>query len=254
MRSVIDLKAIKYASTQPLSRNKKGLLVQKPYIEIIEGDDIYYLYGKDVMWSYLDALFYKDPLPRAVVEDDIFAPTTNSPSLYSLLHEFTIESVNEGNRYIEVEHDKRNRVNMFASLNDSAKNFDDILKIQNMLKDYKTYSMPSLYKNKQGNHIRPSLVCWVSAGVIIVFDLGNSYYFAARGTDTDGNKIGLCEPTTVKKKDDVGLFTTVKNLTELCNKYSMMWFPKGIGEVVKPNDFTTREYDILLHQRLGVRI
>jgi len=251
MRSLIDLKAIKYASTQPLSRNKKGLLIQKPYIEIVEGDNIYYLYGKDIMWSYFDALFYKDPLPRAAVEDDIFAPTTNSPSLYSLLHEFTIESVNDGNRYIEVEHDKRNRVNMFASLNDNAKNFDDIQIIQNMLKDYKTYSMPSLYKNKQGNHIRPSLVSWIGAGVIVAFDLGNSYYFAARGADTDDNKVGLCLPTTVKKKDEVGLFMTVKNLTELCSKYTTS---KGIGKVVRPNDFTTREYDILLHQRLGVRI
>ena len=51
MRSLIDLKAVKYVSTQPLSRNKKGLLIQKPYIEIVEGDNTYYLYGKDVMWS-----------------------------------------------------------------------------------------------------------------------------------------------------------------------------------------------------------
>jgi len=251
MRSLIDLKAVKYASTQPLSRNKKGLLVQKPYIEIVEGDDIYYLYGKDVMWSYLDALFYKDPLPRAVVEDDIFAPTPYSPSLYSLLHEFTVESVNEGNRYIEVEHDERNRVDMFASLSDNAKNFDDILKIKRMLKDYNGYVKPSLYKNKKGNHIRPSLVSWIGAAVIVVYDLGNSYYFAARGADNEGEQVGLCLPTTVKKKDGVGLFTTVKNLTELCSKHIMN---KGIGKVVKPNDFTTREYDILLHQRLGVRI
>lgn len=251
MRSLIDLKAVKYASTQPLSRNKKGLLIQKPYIEIVEGDNIYYLYGKDIMWSYLDALFYKDPLPRAVVEDDIFAPTTNSPSLYSLLHEFTAESVNEGNRYIEVEHDKRNRVDMFASLSDNAKNFDDILKIKNMLKDYNNYIKPMLYKNKQGNHIRPSLASYVGASVIIVYDLGSSYYFAARGTDIACNSVGLCEPTTVKKKDEVGLFMTIKNLTELCTKYTTS---KGIGKVVMPNDFTTREYDILLHQRLGVRI
>ena len=251
MRSVIDLKAVKYASTQPLSRNKKGLLIQKPYIEIIEGDNIYYLYGKDVMWSYLDALFYKDPLPRAVLEDDIFAPTTNSPSLWSLLHEFTAESVNDGNRYIEVEHDKRNRVNMFASLHDNAKNFDDILKIENMLKDYNNFTSPTLYKNKQGNHIRPSLVSWTGEAVIVAFDLGNSYYFAARGRDTDGHAVGLCEPTTVKKKDDVGLFMTIKKLTELCSKYVTT---VSTRKVVKPNDYTTREYDILLHQRLGVRI
>ena len=251
MRSLIDLKAVKYASTQPLSRNKKGLLIQKPYIEIVEGDNIYYLYGKDIMWSYLDALFYKDPLPRAAVEDDIFAPTPYSPSLYSLLHDFTVESVSEGNRYIEVEHDKGNRVNMFASLSDNAKNFDDILKIESMLKDYSNYPMPSLYKNKQGNHIRPSLVSWIGAAVIVVFDLGNSYYFAVRGVDTDGNRIGLCEPTTVKKKDDVGLFMTVKKFSELCSKYTVS---KSVGKEVKPNDFTTREYDILLHQRLGVRI
>ena len=251
MRSLIDLKAVKYASTQPLSRNKKGLLIQKPYIEIVEGDNIYYLYGKDVMWSYLDALFYKDPLPRAAVEDDIFAPTPYSPSLYSLLHDFTIESVNEGNRYIEVEHDKRNRVDMFASLNDNAKNFDDIQILENMLKDYNTHSSPSLYKNKQGNHIRPCLASWIGKTRLIAYDLGNSYYFAVRATDTDGNKVGLCEPTTVKKKDDVGLFMTIKKLTELCTKYTTS---KGIGKDVSPNDFTTREYDILLHQRLGVRI
>jgi len=251
MRSLIDLKAVKYVSTQPLSRNKKGLLIQKPYIEIVEGDNTYYLYGKDVMWSYLDALFYKDPLPRAAVEDDIFAPTPYSPSLYSLLHEFTVECVDNGNRYIEVEHDKRNRVNMFASLNDNAKNFDDIQTIQNMLSKHNTYLRPSLYKNKQGNHIRPSLVTSIGAAVIVAFDLGNSYYLAARGDDNEGNQLGLCEPTTVKKKDEVGLFMTVKNLTELCSRYVMS---KAIGKEVKANDFTTREYDILLHQRLGVRI
>ena len=251
MKSLIDLKAIEYASTQPLSRNKKGLLIQKPFIQIVEGDSTYFLHGKDIMWSYLDALFYKDPLPRAAVEDDIFAPTPYSPSLYSLLHEFTEESVDEGNRYIEVEHDERNRVYMFASLNDKAKNFDDIQIIQNMLKDYNTYLKPSVYKNKQGNHIRPSLLTLVGSAMIVAHDLGNSYYFAARGADNEGKQVGLCQPTTVKKKDEVGLFMTVKNLTELCSEYVI---GKAIGKEIKTNDFTTREYDILLHQRLGVRI
>ena len=70
MKSLIDLKAINYITTKPLTRNKKGLLIQKPLIQIKEGEVIYSIIGREVMWSYLDALFYKEPLPRRFVCTD----------------------------------------------------------------------------------------------------------------------------------------------------------------------------------------
>jgi len=251
VRSVIDLLAVKYETTHPLTRNKKGLLVQKPYIEIAEGDSIYYIYGKDIMWSYFDALFWKDRLPRPAVEDDIFAPTTTTPSLYQLLHEFTKESVEEGNRYIAVEHDDEGVVKMFANLSDRSKNFDDLYIVESMLKGHRTTLKPLLYKTKKGNHIIPALLCDIGASVIVVYDLGGSYYFAWRSFSLDGHEVGMIEPVVIKKKDEVGLFNIVKELKEKCMNHTI---PIGIGKPVRRNDYTTREFDILLHQRLGVRI
>jgi|11BtaG_2_1085332.scaffolds.fasta_scaffold05099_10 hypothetical protein len=251
MRSVIDLKAIDYTTTQPLSRNKKGLLVQKPYIEIVEGDDTYYIYGKDIMWSYFDALFWNDRLPRPVVEDDIFAPTTTTPSLYQLLREFTFEAIEDGNRYIVVEHDDEGIVKMFSNLSDRSKKFDDLEALQNHFIGHRSTLKPLLYKSKKGNNIVPALLSDIGASVIVVYDLGRNYYFAWRSFSLDGHEVGMIEPTVVAKTDSTGIFNIVKRLTEECMNHTI---PHGIGRPVKRSDFTTREYDILLHQRLGVRI
>ena len=254
MKSLIDLKAINYITTKPLTRNKKGLLIQRPFIQIQEGDEVYSLTGKDVLWSYLDAIFYKDPLPRPPVEDDIFAPTVNSPSLLSLLQEFTIEAVQDGNRYIQVEHEKDGTVRMFANLDDKSKNFDDIRIVGNMLTTASgglLVYQPLIYRTKSGNHIRPALVLAVKDCAIVVYDIGHSYYFAVRGFCSVKMQVGLCEPMLIKKKDSVGLAMKVKDSVELCAKHLTT---TTLKKNVNPKWFTTREYDILLHQRLGVRI
>lgn len=254
MKSLIDLKAINYITTKPLTRNKKGLLIQKPFIQIQEGDEIYSLTGRDVMWSYFDAIFYQDPLPRPPVEDDIFAPTVNSPSLLSLLQEFTIEAVENGNRYIQVEHDKHGAVRMFANLDDKSKNFDDIQIVGNMVSTASSGLLvyqPLVYRTQAGNHIRPALIHAVKDCAIVVYDIGHSYYFAVRGSCSAKMQVGLCEPKLIKKKDSVGLAMMVKDAVELCAKHlTTTSLKKGINH----KWFTTREYDILLHQRLGVRI
>tara|TARA_R110001599_G_scaffold25875_2_gene91707 strand:- start:1837 stop:2601 length:765 start_codon:yes stop_codon:yes gene_type:complete len=254
MKSLIDLKAINYITTKPLTRNKKGLLIQKPFIQIQEGDEIYSLTGRDVMWSYFDAIFYQDPLPRPPVEDDLFAPTVNSPSLLSLLQEFTTEAVENGNRYIQVEHDKDGTVRMFANLDDKSKNFDDIQVVGSMLNTASgglSLHVPLIYRTQSGNHIRPALVHAVKDCAIVVYDIGHSYYFAVRGFCSVKMQVGLCEPMLIKKKDSVGLAMTVKDTVELCVKHlTTTTLKKNVNHKL----FTTREYDLLLHQRLGVRI
>ena len=256
MKSLIDLKAINYITTKPLTRNKKGLLIQKPLIQIKEGEVVYSIIGREVMWSYLDALFYKEPLPRPPVEDDLFAPTVNSPSLLQLLHDFTIEAVNDGNRYIEVEHDDDGLVRMFANLDDKLRNFEDIRIIGNMIKSACTGVVapiycPKVYRTQSGNHIRPALRYIVNDCAIIVYDIGQSYYFALRSNCTEGLAVGLCEPKVIKKKDLVGLNMFVKFAVEECAKHlPTTTLRKG----VEVKQFTTREYDVLLHQRLDVRI
>ena len=97
---IISVGAMRFNTTMPLTRNKKGLLIQHPYFSISDDNAEYHFNGKDVMWAFLDALFPDDPLPRGPVKDDLWAPTMESPSMYQLFTDLAYEAFTEGNEYL----------------------------------------------------------------------------------------------------------------------------------------------------------
>ena len=99
-------------------------------------------------------------------------------------------------------------------------------------------------------HIR-QLRTWVNVIRFKRHHIGHSYYFAVRGFCSAKMQVGLCEPKLIKKKDSVGLAIMVKDTVGLCVEHLTT---TTLKKSVNHKWFTTREYDILLHQRLGVRI
>jgi len=251
MLSVLDLKSIVYERTNPYTRARNTRLVQEPYFTVSDGGRVFHLRGRTVMWSFLDSLYPKNPLPRGPVEDDLFAPTVDTPSMLFLFTDFAEEAVSFANRYLIIEHDDEGEVTLVRNL-DQYLLSTDIEIIGGMLEasGFGVEYSPSVYIDSKGSHLRASLLSRMGAHTLRVIDLGALYYMSISGIDKAGHKYCLLPPRVVAKKTKRNLTAYLKEVQESFN----IGVNFSDSVLLPPVDDTkyllTRELDTLLYVRL----
>jgi len=252
MLSVIDLKSIEYERTYPYTRARNGRLVQEPYFTVSDGGDMYHLRGRLLMWSFLDSLYPKNPLPRGAVEDDLFAPEVDTPSMLFLFTDFAREA-SENNRYLVIEHDTDNTVTLVRNLDEYVLS-TDIEKVGRMIESngLEVQYKPSVYMDSKGSHLRASMFSRIGKHTLRVVDIGSSYYMSLTAIDSTGKKYCLMPPSTCKKTDSV-LRQTIRHALEVVSvgiSNEELWQMGEMPEVNESPYLLTRELDTLLHDRL----
>lgn len=247
----ISVRDIKFTKTQPMSRNHRGNLIQQPHFTISADDKEYSFVGRDVMWSFLDALFVNNHLPRGPVEDDLFAPDIHSPSMYSLFNEFRDEAIEEDNDYLIVYHDK-NVVKMVVSLLSLGLS-NDIEYIGHLMSGTDLCYAPFKYRDKKGSHLRRSAYWYINKCKVQVVDLGRTWYLRVVGADSNGDYVGICPPVSIIKSDKETLAVTLKNIIAEASQYTPIlnarWMPRGKKRTENVNSYLTKEYYLLLYRR-----
>jgi hypothetical protein len=252
MLSVIDLKSIVYERTYPYTRNRQGRMIQEPYFTVSDGGETFHLRGRLVMWSFLDSLFRGEPLPRGPVEDDLFAPNIDTPSMLNLFTEFADEA-SRYNRFLILEHDDTNSVSMAHSLVDYALS-SDIERVGSMLESagFNVDYRPSVYIDRSGSHLRSSAYCAIGEHTLRVVEIGSSYYMSMTAVDSLGKKYALVAPTAVKKNNKY-LRETLRNMLDLASVGVARTVLSRLHMAPAVNEspyLLTRELDTLLHDRL----
>ena len=244
--NIVSVGAMKFSNTFPLTRNKKGWLIQRPYFSIVDEGNEYHFNGRDVMWSFLDALFPDDPLPRNALEDDLWAPTMESPSMYQLFTDFAYEAFTEGNDYLVLYH-KEGVVSMVQSLK-AVSLSNDIERagtpLASMLGEEACYSVVK-YRDKHGSHLRRMVSVYHEGLAYEVIDLGSRWYLRVIGEPS----VCIMPPRTIPKTADYELKSAF-----LKARATAMNFTPPTGEL-KPlptlSSVLTREYDMLRWERYG---
>lgn len=249
--NIISVGDIKFKTTLPFTRNKKGLLIQQPYFCVATEEQDYHFYGRDVMWSFLDALFPTNPLPRNAVEDDLYAPTETSPSMWSLFKDFAYEAFSEGNDYLVLHHNE-GKVSMAQSLHEVSLANDIEIAGQTMMSVIGTEPCYAVvkYRDKHGSHLRRIVRLYHGRISYEAIDLGTRWYLRVVSEYAGGESVCLSPPRTVKKKaGDLRLV-----IETLFNK-TKSFTGEQAGEYIKPlpalSSVLTREYDTLRWERHG---
>ena len=240
----VSVRDIKFTKTYPMTRNHKGSLIQQPHFTISADDTEYSFVGRDVMWSFLDALFVDDPLPRGPVEDDLFAPSVHSPSMYSLLNEFRDEAYESGNDYLILYHDNA-VVKMVCSLSSLGLS-SDIEYIGHLMQAVNVSYAPFKYRDKKGSHLRRSAYWYINKCKVQVVDLGRAWYLRAVGADTDGNYVGICPPVSILKGEKTTMLLTLKQFNADASQYTPV---VAATQVENAHSYLSKEYDMLLYRR-----
>lgn len=241
--TIIPLEYIEYTVSQPYSRNHRGELIQSPYIVIKNKDLKLTILGKKVMWSYFDALFSDNPLPRQAVNDDIFCPDVHSPSLYSLLQDFTKESVSEGTEYLIAYHVDGN-ITYVEPFNSGI--ITDVEMMCHYLKSegYKPLVKPFIYRGNNVS-IRPSIAVNRNGWDIELVDIGKRWYMRSSGVTEEGISVGLLPPQSImkQKKNDIAIaFKQIFSYADLMKPILGQLTPLPLG-------LKTHEHDRLLVNR-----
>ncbi len=243
---VISLSDIKYPVSTPYSRNERSEWVQNPVIHIESDGNQYFLLGKDVMWSYFDALFSNEPLPRGPVNEDIFSPDVHSPSLYSLLKDFTKEVYDSGTEYIVMYH-KSGVVDYVESFDQSLLSDIDVM-VENLkyITRKPAIKKPFVYRAKNVT-LRPSLMVPINGWLLEVVDLGNKWYYRLTGVCANNLTIALAKPHTTKKNNSEDTYATINRLIRLALNTNLVGI---VGNDIKiTNSMRTNEMDSILHKR-----
>jgi hypothetical protein len=244
--AVISLSDIKYPVSQPYSRNERSEWVQNPVIHIESAGNQYFLVGKEVMWSYFDALFSDEPLPRGPVNEDIFSPDVHSPSLYSLLKDFTKEVYDSGTEYIVMYH-KDGLVSYVETFEESLLSDIDVM-VENL--KYVTrkpaIKKPFVYRAKNVT-LRPSLMVPINGWRLEVVDLGNKWYYRLTGDGKYNLTFSLIRPYTTKKSDTEGTYATLKRLVRLALNTNLIGL--RAKDIKITNSMRTNEMDSILFKR-----
>ena len=251
MLSVIDLKSIEYERTYPYTRARNTRLVQEPYFTVSDGGRVFHLRGRLVMWSFLDSLYPKNPLPRGPVEDDLFAPRVDTPSMLYLFTNFAEEALSSTNRYLILEHDDEGEVALVRNLEQYLLSTDieligGILEGSGFGVEYR----PSVYIDTKGAHLRASLFSRMGAHTLRVIDLGSYYYMSVSGIDKAGDKYCLLPPRTTTKKTRRGFTAYLKEVQESFNIGSNFSDSVLLPPIDDTKYMLTRELDTLLYVRL----
>ena len=244
--NIVSVGAMKFNNTMPLTRNKKGWLIQHPYFSISDDNAEYHFNGKDVMWSFLDALFPDDPLPRNPIKDDLWAPTVNSPSMYQLFTDLAYEAFTEGNDYLVLYH-KDGVVSMVQSLK-AVSLSNDIERagatLASMLGQEACYSVVK-YRDKHGSHLRRMVSVYHQGLAYEVIDLGTRWYLRVIGEPS----VCILPPQTIPKTKEYELKAAL-----LKWRVNAANFTPPTGELkALPtlSSVLTREYDMLRWERYG---
>ena len=244
--NIVSVGAMKFNVTMPMTRNKKGMLIQRPYFSITDDGAEYHFNGRDVMWSFLDALFPTDPLPRNALEDDLYAPEVGTPSMWQLFNDFAYEAFTEGNDYLVLYH-IAGVVSMVQSLN--AVNLSNDIEragtpLASMLGEEACYSVVK-YRDKHGSHLRRMVSVYHQGLAYEVIDLGTRWYLRVVGEPS----VCIMPPRTIPKNKDYELKSAF-----LKARATAMDFTPPTGEL-KPlptlSSVLTREYDMLRWERYG---
>ncbi len=245
--AVIDVSRITYSRTKPFTRNKKGSYVQQPYIIVDDGDDKYHIHGRIVMWSLLDSFYPDDPLPRYVVEDDLYAPTIHTPSMYALLNEFTREALDNGIDFLIFNHadgwvksvENLDQYSLGCDIEIIGSSFDTLCNAD------ATY-LPFVFKDKRGAHLRRATQVVVNNVTIQAVDIGRRWYFRATTTGTDGNTIGVISPISIDKKNNQKIILSIESMIRKASIYSP---PLKNKPPIPTTHYLSVEYDDLLFSR-----
>jgi len=95
---VLDLAHTVVESASPFTKSAKGRWVRQPELVLSENGMLYTLTGRKVLWSFLDAIFDDDPLPRDPVMEAIYAPVGTGlyASLWNMMTGFIEEAGEQG--------------------------------------------------------------------------------------------------------------------------------------------------------------
>ena len=95
---VLDLAHTVVESASPFTKSDKGRWVRQPEVVLSENGMVYTLTGRKVLWSFLDAIFDDDPMPRDPVMEAIYAPmgTGLYASLWDMMTGFIEEAGEQG--------------------------------------------------------------------------------------------------------------------------------------------------------------
>ena len=261
---IISVGAMRFNTTMPLTRNKKGLLIQHPYFSISDDNAEYHFNGKDVMWAFLDAMFPNDPLPRGPVKDDLWAPTMESPSMYQLFTDLAYEAFTEGNEYLVLYHTD-GVVSMVQSLGEVALH-NDIERagtaLSQIVKGEPCYSFTK-YRDRKGTHLRRMVTVYHDKIAYEIIDLGARWYFRVVSQVfnaqywPDGESICLRKPLSVQKSatknGDKSLLSSM--IWQAFNDTKGFQNRDIVVRMFKPlpalSSVLTREYDMLRWERYG---
>jgi hypothetical protein len=244
--NIVSIGSLEFISTAPMTRNKKGLLIQHPYFAITDDGNEYHFNGRDVMWSFLDALFPDDPLPRNAVEDDLYAPDEYSPSMWQLFNDFTYEAFQEGNDYLVLYHTK-GVVSMVQSLK-AVSLSNDIERagtlLVSMLDEEACYSVVK-YRDKHGSHLRRTVSVYHEGLAYEVIDLGTRWYLRVIGEPS----VCIMPPRTVLKTAD----NELKSALAKARAEAIIFIPPtgDLKPLPTMSSVLTREYDMLRWERYG---
>lgn len=253
--NIVSTKHMKVISAKPYSRNHKGILVQNPSIEIEEGGNTYYLTGKKMMWHFIDTLF-NERLPRYALEDDIFAPTTDTPSMLVLMKDFIREACEDGNEYLIFYTGEGNTIVQGIHNLSNRALLGELETVGSYIEYYTRREGKRgffAYKDSNGWSIRQSISYRVGHAIVELIDLGkNTIYVRMYGRSANGITEGVDYPRAMKKSWTEGAKRgEIQVILDKCEKY----YPSAdlFKFELEQGNMLTIEYDQLLcRRRIGI--
>jgi hypothetical protein len=254
MYSVLDLHKCRVESATAYVRDPRTTrLKQFPIFTLQEADTVHLFASKIIMWKFLDSIFPKKILPRGPVEDDFFAPSEHIPSMREIMQGF-LEEAQEDVRYLVLQYKDGDIVNVFG-LDEYVLSRDvEAYSVVFDKNGYGSHQEPFVFRDKNGAHIRPSLVCEVGVYLIRITDLGKRLYCTITGVDDRGHKFIPIKPESISKNERAKV---TKHINEMVAEtmYRHDRSGKHMGRaIIVPHSSRTVEVDTLLYERFGRQI
>ena len=243
---VLDLKRCNVIDMYPYTTNVWGKRVQRPliYLEDHNTKEVFRVYGRHLMWQFLDCLF-PDNLPRHPVNDDIYCPEVTTPSAMTIVQDLVHEASEEV-KYVILECDGDDVI-LFHEFDDLSRVHDIYLakEATESLLMYDIEVNPFIYVSKTKSNPRPAIVAKFknTSCFARIVDLGSRWYLSTFGP-VIGGIVCLNEPFTICKESD-SLLDNIKRLETTATNHNP---DRPLRREVKQSTMTTREFDSLNYQ------
>ena len=254
MYSVLDLHKCRVESATAYVRDPRTTrLKQFPIFTLQEGDTVHLFSSKIIMWKFLDSIFPKKILPRGPVEDDFFAPSEHIPSMREIMEDF-LKEAQQDVRYLVLQYEGESIVNVFG-LDEYVLSRDvEAYSVVFDKNGYGSQQEPFVFRDRNGAHIRPSLVCRVGEYLIRITDLGKRFYCTLTGVDEGGHKFIPIKPKSISKDDKRGMTKHINDmLLQSITRRDLSSESMGRA-IILPYSTRTLEVDTLLYERFGRQI